>query len=564
MSAGALPHSRTERTIAAARVLLAASSLLAVWLDPAEPARNITLTYALHSAYTGYSILLTFIIWNRSSSGRLPLVTHVADIAAFSVFQYLTLGPSSPFFVYFVFSLFCGALRWGWRGTLGTAVVVTVAFLMMGVSMSRTLGPTEFELNRFIIRTVYLLVVAGLLVYLGQHEVRLRAQIERLARWPAAVGLDIHATVQRVLEHAAHTVRAGRVLVAWDASDEPWLHLARWSPSVLTITKHPPTELDPLVPLELSHAAIVCTSTVGDEVVALVRRDGVVSEWRGRPMHAALLAHVAGSGFASAPFRTERIAGRAFFTDLDAASTELMTLTALVAREIGASLDQLHTTEQLAEIAASEQRIRVARDLHDGVLQSLTGVRFELQTVATDLQAGPASVRERLLAIEHALALEQRELRLFIEGLKPAPGAMLGDSPLAVRLQDVQQRIALAWKAPVSIRVSPRTIALPGDLEQAVTFMVHEAAVNALKHADPSRVAVEVTLDERTLRIAVVDDGAGFPFRGRYGHADLARMNLGPESLRQRAGALGGEMTIESSGAGSRVEIAVPVARGRV
>src|SRR6185503_17990144 len=91
-----------------------------------------------------------------------------------------------------------------------------------------------------------------------------------------------------------------------------------------------------------------------------------------------------------------------------------------------------------------------------------------------------------------------------------------------------------------------------------VPLMAHEAIVNALKHAHPSRISVDVRSDGGSIVIVVSDDGAGFPFEGRYDHAVLTRMNLGPASLRDRAASLGGQMTIESSKGGSRIEIAVP------
>src|SRR5512140_2722071 len=82
-----------ERTIAAARAVLALSSLFAIWLDPAEPTRYAALTYSLHSGYVIYALTLVAALWRRGIPAHLPVVTHVADIIAFSVFQYLTLGP---------------------------------------------------------------------------------------------------------------------------------------------------------------------------------------------------------------------------------------------------------------------------------------------------------------------------------------------------------------------------------------------------------------------------------------------------------------------------------------
>ena len=89
--------------------------------------------------------------------------------------------------------------------------------------------------------------------------------------------------------------------------------------------------------------------------------------------------------------------------------------------------------------------------------------------------------------------------------------------------------------------------------------MAHEAIVNALKHAHPSRVSVDVDGADGLLRLVVIDDGCGFPFRGRYPHARLREVPHCPVSLFERTSALGGQMNIESTDTGSRVEFAFPV-----
>ena len=553
--------SRTERTIATARVLLAASFLLAVWLDPNEPARYVVPTYTLHSLYAVYAIALALISWNRSGVGRWPLVTHLGDLAVCALFQFLSLGPSSsPFFTYFVFSLFCGALRWGWRGTLRTAGLVLALFLIMGVSMRSTIGPEAFDVSRFVFRAFYLAVVASLLMFLGRHEARLRRNIVRLARWPAVSAVDGHEGLARVFDHAAQIIGAGRMLVAWEVGDEPWLPLATWSPAGMTITRHGPAEFNPIVPPEFADTIVLCTPARGERVSVFLDRSGAHVEWNGLPVHPGLARRLDGVGLLSAPIHSERLSGRVFLTDLIAPTAELMTLTGVVAREIGTSLEQLSLAEQLQDIAASEQRLRVARDLHDGVLQSLTGIRLELQDVAAALGADSADhQRRRLLAIERTLALAQRELRMFIESLKPRADTTV-ENALLLNLDALKERVALEWKVPLTIRAGPRVAAIPGAIEQAIPPMVHEAVVNALKHGDPSRIRVDLDVENGTLRIIVADDGRGFPFRGRYDHAALTEAHLGPTSLRDRAASLGGTLTIESEVSGSRVEIALPLA----
>src|SRR5262245_26977885 len=216
------PSSRlqAERTIAAGRVALAASSLFAAWLDPAEPIHFAQANYGLHFVFVTYTVLLAVGTWRWQGGTRLPIVTHVLDIVVFSSFQYFTFSPSSPFFMYFMFSMFCGAIRWGPRGTLVTGGVVIVTYVFLTASMSQALGPVQTELNRIIIRTVYLLVTAGMLVYLGRYEARLRSGIERLARWPVPAGKSTERALTEILEHGSGILGAQRALIVWEVAEE--------------------------------------------------------------------------------------------------------------------------------------------------------------------------------------------------------------------------------------------------------------------------------------------------------------------------------------------------------
>ncbi|OLC76250.1 MAG: hypothetical protein AUH72_19320 [Acidobacteria bacterium 13_1_40CM_4_65_8] len=217
----------------------------------------------------------------------------------------------------------------------------------------------------------------------------------------------------------------------------------------------------------------------------------------------------------------------------------------------------MYLADRLRELAIREDRIRLARDLHDGVLQSLTGVRLELQTIAAE-PTGEPPLQDRLLAIERALAIEQRELRLFIEDLKPPAGTPADAGSLAQRLDEMSARLAVEWKVPIVVRVTPAELSLSSAAEHGMRLMVHEAVVNALKHAHPSKVTVDVAARNAGLAIVVRDDGRGFPVLGHFDHDELVRHNAGPASLRDRVTALGGRMAIDSTASGSRIEITLP------
>jgi two-component system NarL family sensor kinase len=129
---------------------------------------------------------------------------------------------------------------------------------------------------------------------------------------------------------------------------------------------------------------------------------------------------------------------------------------------------------------------------------------------------------------------------------------------LLAALRDMTSRLAVEWKTPISVRVRPSDLTVPDALEHSVRLMLHEAIVNALQHAQPSRVAVTVDTAAGELRMSVVDDGSGFPFHGRMEHDALIQGGLGPASLRDRVASLHGRMSIDSGIRGSRIDLAVP------
>lgn len=547
---------RAERTIASARVVLAVFTLVAIWLDPAEPSRFAALTYSVLWAYVVYALAVAAVTWRTVRAHWFGIATHVVDIAVFAFMLVLTQGPASPLFIYCVFSLFCGALRWGSRGAIGTAAVVMVTFISIGI-YTRQAYDAPFELNRFIIRIVYLGVVSALLVSLGKHEERMRADIVQLARWPRLPAEDVREGTEQLLRYAMSVMDASHGVLVWENGDEPWLNVRVCTPTSTSVTRYPPTHISSAVPEDLAERTFLATELDG---TAAAFADGSSRRVLAEPaIHPKLASLVPGTRLTS-PFRSDQVAGRVMFAGARQAGIDALPLTAIVARELGVSLEQLQANERARDLAISEERIRLARDLHDGVLQALTGVRLEIQTVARDVdQPGDEQTRDRLLAIERAIALEQRELRSFIGGLRPYSAAATTQSGTAARLHALVERTERQWRLPVALRLAPADLVLTDATEQALSLIINEAIVNAARHAHPSRVSVDVTRTNGSLKVIVADDGRGFPFQGRVDHERLMREQVGPASLRDRLTAMAGTLTIESTTAGSRLEMWIPL-----
>lgn len=413
---------RAELLIATGRLVLATVSLLAVWLDPSEPGRYARIAYALFFGYVAYSLLLTVMIFRiRVHLGKLPLITHGFDLLLFTIFMFFTEGPTSPFFVYFVFSLFCATLRWSWRGTLWTAGAALVMFIGMGIYTGQIVRDPAFELNRFIIRSVYLAVIASLLGYLGSYEERLRGELLGLAAWPQIIHKKAEVLLRQMLEYAAGALRAPRMVFTWEEKEEPWVHIASWSNDDFRITSEPPGSFESLVAGPLEGTNFLCLDTRESAPAVVYASPAGLRRWHGAPLNSTFQDRFGIRSVFSLSMEGENLKGRLFVPDKKGMTTDDLLLGGIVAREMAIQMDYFHMLRQLQQSTAAEERIRMARDLHDGLLQSLTGAALQLETVQRLIETDPRASQQRLLEIQHMIAAEQKNLRCQIQDLKNLP-----------------------------------------------------------------------------------------------------------------------------------------------
>jgi signal transduction histidine kinase len=539
------PQGRTERLIATGRVVLAASSLLAIWLDPSQPDKYVAVTYVLMAVYVFYSVGLAALVWSaRVPRVSNPLATHVIDLGVFSLFIFLTEGPpTSPFFVYFIFSILCATLRWGWRATLWTSVFSLTVFLGMGLVGGGVLD--DERLNRFIIRSVYLSVVATMLGYLGAYEQQLRDEIAKLAGWPRRLPREARDVLKEALEYAAEVMNAPRVLMVWEESEEPWVHRACWS-SDLAWEREAPGAIEPVVAAAIGRRAFSCADAAGPEA----------------PLHPRLQKEYAVRGVVGVPLRSDALHGWLFFLDRRRMTTDDMVVGEIVAQQVSARLEHFYLLQRLQQSAVMEERVRLARDLHDGLLQSLAATALQLEALRHTLGQYPRDTVDRLHELQNLIVNEQRQLRSFINELRPAPllPAAGGDNAVTA-LRNLAHRIERHWGLRADLAVDDLDAGLGELLGYDIAHIVHEALVNAARHGGASSARVEVGTRDGHVTIVVADNGRGFNFQGRHDLAALKRLNVGPVTLKERVVSLGGSLTIDSGPSGARLEIALPVMR---
>ncbi|MDW7708906.1 MAG: histidine kinase [Deferrisomatales bacterium] len=556
-------RSDAERPIAAGRLLLAGASVLALGLAPPEPGPGGGLLLGVLLAYGLYAVAAAALAAAaRVPRGPLVLASHGLDIAVGALLLGLTAGLASPFFPYLVFALLSGTLRWDGRGALWTGVAVFGVFTALALAGGSPSGGADGGIDHrlALTRAGHLSAATLLLAHLGGRLARLRGDAGRLASGLRPPSGDADEALRDALAHAAVTLGAPRAAVCWDDPEEPWLHLALWSAEGFERRREPPGRLDPPVAEPLLEADFCCPGPSRPRAEVTCRAPSGLARWRGEPLHPGLRAMLAPRSVLGLVLLGETFQGRLFALDKEGLGEDDLALGRAVARQVAAHLDQAHQVERLRRAAAWDERVRLARDLHDGVVQSLTAAALKVQAALGALGRRPEDVEARLREVQQILADEQRDLRAISRDLKPWASSPTVERDLARRLREVCERVEAHWGLRAVFQGSLNGLgAVPGSLAHETCRTLHEALVNAARHGRARIARVALAAGSPGYRLTVEDDGSGFSFRGAYELPELAARRMGPLALRERVAGLGGTLRVESHEGGARLEIGFPL-----
>ena len=193
--------------------------------------------------------------------------------------------------------------------------------------------------------------------------------------------------------------------------------------------------------------------------------------------------------------------------------------------------------------AGDDARRRIERDLHDGAQQQLVTLALAMRTAEGRIPTGQEHLKAEVDGFADRVTSLVEELREMSRGIHPA---ILSKGGLSPALE------ALSLRSAVPVRLNVRDEQrLPDAVEVAAYYVASEALTNASKHADASRVELDLHIDDAKLRLSIRDDGVG--------GADPSR-GSGLIGLKDRVEALGGTIEVESAhGRGTRLRVAIPV-----
>jgi signal transduction histidine kinase len=289
-------------------------------------------------------------------------------------------------------------------------------------------------------------------------------------------------------------------------------------------------------------------------------RDGNILEVDGPPIDFEFARRHSIQSLLALTVRGETLHGRLLLLDVPDLGSDDLVLGDIVADVVASRLDQFNFVTRAEQIAITEDRLRVARDLHDGLLQSLTGAALQLETLHRLIIERPAEAQARVQDIQDLIVDNQRELRTFIHRLRPSNAAedVIG-ARLIGRLNQLKERIRVQWGIDIDIHMDMAVQLLSPTFRQEVFSLLHEAIANAAKHSSAGHIEVRGEVDGGHVVLHVSDDGRGFPFLGRFNLSELTVARRGPVSLRERIASLGGDLRLDSTSGGSHLQMTIPL-----
>jgi signal transduction histidine kinase len=539
------------------RLVLAFAALVIIFKDPTEPDKNVALTYLSLVLYTVYSAAVYASSLRRGDHHPRRL-THWVDVACYLVLISLSSGTNSIFFLSFFFAIIVASFRFGFPEGMRVTIASAALFSVIGYATSP--GGVPVEVNRLLLRPVYLLTLGYMTAYWGGCEIKLTRQlgllrgVTRLSNPRFDVGYTIGSMLWKLREFydADHCL-----IILIDPRDKTYkLFRLRREQTTETVQAEPVPE--PLARLLLTLPEDCAVVHGGKSRLRSFLDSGYyVSDTSGRDdcedglaKASDLLAEtLATDSFISVPLHyRERMIGRLYVSAppgiFDGADIAYLMQ---IGEQIMPVIHNIRLLERLVSNSAEQERQRLARDIHDSVIQPYIGLQYKLAAIRNKAAEG----RELNEDIERLFEMTVEEiagLRGFVRDLKD--GDNRSDNFVSAVRRFASQ---FAQNYDLDVKVESRGDFRVNDrLAADLIRIVHEGLSNVRKHSTASASKITLERADRSLRISIENDDPRAE--------DSARAPFIPRSITERAEELGGHVAVERTpDARTLVRVEIPL-----
>ncbi len=238
------------------------------------------------------------------------------------------------------------------------------------------------------------------------------------------------------------------------------------------------------------------------------------------------------------------------FSEADQQLVEMLTVHAAIA------IENAQLYEQTQRLAVLEERERFARDLHDGIIQSIYAVGLALDQAKVDIRPTNYAAREQIELSLKSLASVIKDIRNYIFDLRPEALKYQG---LRARLEGLIKELRVNTLLPIKVDISHDVDTVLTDMQARHIFHItHEALSNAARHAKANHISLRLFREGSTITVVVEDDGVGFVM-----HPQVSPGHHGLANMQSRASQLNATFDIDSTPQqGTRLTLRLQAGRG--
>jgi signal transduction histidine kinase len=546
------------RLVAGTRLLLAFCALIIIIIDPTEPDRLVYETYTVMVLYTLYGL---YILLALRFDLRLPAIVRRyswwIDTVSYIVLISLSSGTNSIFFFFFFFAVLNAAFSRGFN--TGFAVTTVSAAGFLSVALLTTPGNLGFDLARYLLRPMSLLVIGFMMSKWGQYDKRSRRRLELLRNIGNVsnprFGIDRTINVNIELIRSFYDADAGLFINHDPETDSYSVHhsLGPHSSEFPNSIRADSVLATKLLSLPEDIAGIFTYSsflTGGEQSFTFDCREKVVTA------HQAALAPLAeildAQSMLTCPiyYRNQSIgrfyvySSKSNMFDRSDISFSLQAIDHFIP-----IVENIRLVDQMASDAAEQERKKIARDIHDSIIQPYIGLQIGIDSLSqfverrgendlNDLQLSSRVGRLKLIAHQGI-----EDLRNYVHGLSTGRG---GRSSLHESLDRFAEKFSAGTGIEVDVRFEP-SLSVGDRLAAEVFQIVTEAVSNVRRHTHSPMAIVSLLSSDGQLLIDITNRSSG------------RALNFIPRSIGLRSESLGGSTRVSCRNGSTTVHVSIPM-----
>ncbi len=559
MKAGAyslvLERLHAERQQAVIRLLLAVTTsvvLVKFYLDQPkiseEPLKItahqvVVVTFLLLS----YSLVMCALVyWKPEQLKTINAVSSFAEVLLITYLVYATAGTAIPFHLWYIFYVVCVATRYGWQYSILALSASIVGFTIVACSAPATYGTNVPAVLGF---TGFLLVLAFLFGRISEKQLTYQSSLAVVneLRGELAGLASARDIIEHLLARTQQLLNADKVFFLpakryAETGEGEGLSPSGAEPALIAAFRDDAGiwNVDEIIreqhPLFSNHLGR------DDTFPALIREKLSLRNLAAAPM----MVRATPVGVIYAANRRDRPLNNSDLQILD-----------LIATQAAPVIENALLWERLREAAMSEERLRIARDLHDNFLQNLTAIQLHLERCKILISKGSVGAAAELVDRTSQIATQSlAEVRAYLSELRlmgPEPGRL--KQAIERLANGAAQRGGFQIELDLALPEAP----IPSEVALAGFQIARELLNNAATHSQASRVRVCACVRDGNLVIEVADNGIGFDV-ARVRAEKASEGHLGLVGVEERARQYAGVFILESQpGAGTRAVARLPI-----